>query len=73
MSRNKQKKVTTSSPIDFNDSMTLESWLGVDYARTFNMMIVVGRLEIENAQYALSARQIHEYCDRNNPSRKQPE
>lgn len=72
MSKSKQKKVTTSSPIDFNDSMTLESWLGVDYARTFNMMIVVGRLQFEDAQYAITGRQIHEYCDRNNPSRKQP-
>ena len=73
MSRNKQKKVTTSSPIDFNDSMTLESWLGVDYARTFNMIIVVGRLEIEDAQCVITGNQIHEYCNRNNPSRKQPE
>lgn len=71
MSKSKQKKATTSSPIDFNDRMTLELWLGADYARTFYMMIVVGRLQIEDAQYIVTGNQIHEYCNRNSPSREQ--
>ena len=73
MSRNKPKKATTSSPIDFNNNMTLELWLGVDYAKTFYMMIVVGRLQIADAQHIVTGDHIHEFCHRNSTSGKQSE
>ena len=50
MSKSRQKKVITSSHIDFNNSDLLEKISGADYARAFYMMVIINRLDLYNTK-----------------------
>ena len=69
MSKNKRKKATISSPINFNDPDLLERVSGADYARAFYFIIVVNRLDLDDTRVFIKDA-IREFCQKYSPSRK---